>query len=184
MYAPGIIVALGISQWTDRWRLCPMILVEERNEKLKEMCQKIARVFSDLDKPCEGDEWEWSDRKLGGARWAKDGSTTKILDSSSLKAGLCLGCCCCCSVAKSYPTLYDPMDWSSPGSTVHGISQARILEWVAISSSRESSHPGITPESPALLVDSLSHQGNHVWVMHTDLQPGVGIWCHRYHKIY
>ena len=33
-----------------------MILVEERNKKLKEMCQKIARVFSDLDKPCEGDE--------------------------------------------------------------------------------------------------------------------------------
>ena len=36
-------------------------------------------------------------------------------------------------------TLCDPMDYSPPGSSVHGIFQARILEWVAISSSRESS---------------------------------------------
>ena len=37
------------------------------------------------------------------------------------------------------PTLCDPMDCSPPGSPVHGILQARILEWVAILSSRESS---------------------------------------------
>ena len=36
-------------------------------------------------------------------------------------------------VAKSSPTLSDPMDCSLPGSSVHGIFQARILEWVAIS---------------------------------------------------
>ena len=35
--------------------------------------------------------------------------------------------------------LWDPMDCSLPGSPVHGVSQARILEWVAISSSRGSS---------------------------------------------
>ena len=34
---------------------------------------------------------------------------------------------------QSYPTLCEPMDHSSPGSSVHGIFQARILEWVAIS---------------------------------------------------
>ena len=39
------------------------------------------------------------------------------------------------------PTLWDPMDYSSPGSSVHGILQARILELVAISFSRESSQP-------------------------------------------
>ena len=39
-------------------------------------------------------------------------------------------------VAKSCPTLNDPMDWSPPGSYVHGILQARILEWIAISFSR------------------------------------------------
>ena len=35
-------------------------------------------------------------------------------------------------VARSCPTLYDPMDCSLPGSSVHGIFQARVLEWVAI----------------------------------------------------
>ena len=44
-----------------------------------------------------------------------------------------------CSVAQSCPTLRDPMDCNPPGSSVHGILQARILEWVATSSSRGSS---------------------------------------------
>ena len=38
-----------------------------------------------------------------------------------------------CLVTKSYPALSDPMDCSPPGSSFHGISQARILEWVTIS---------------------------------------------------
>ena len=41
--------------------------------------------------------------------------------------------------AQSCPTLCDPMDHSPPGSSVHGSFQARILEWVAVSSSRGSS---------------------------------------------
>ena len=44
-------------------------------------------------------------------------------------------------VAQSCPTLCDPMDCSPPGSSAHGILQARILEWVAISFSRGSSRP-------------------------------------------
>ena len=44
-----------------------------------------------------------------------------------------------CSVAKSYLTLCDPMDCSLLGSSVHGISQSIILEWIAISFSRGSS---------------------------------------------
>ena len=44
-------------------------------------------------------------------------------------------------VAQSRPTLCDPMDYSPPGSSVHGILQARILEWVAIFFSRVSSQP-------------------------------------------
>ena len=39
----------------------------------------------------------------------------------------------------SGPTLCDPMNYSPAGSSVHGISQARILQWVAISISRGSS---------------------------------------------
>ena len=44
-------------------------------------------------------------------------------------------------VAQLYPTLCDPMDCSPPGSSVHGILQARILEWIAIPFSRGSSWP-------------------------------------------
>ena len=42
-----------------------------------------------------------------------------------------------CLVAQSRPTLCDPMDSDPPGSSVHGISQARVLEWVAISFSMQ-----------------------------------------------
>ena len=45
-------------------------------------------------------------------------------------------CCCCCCAAKSLQsclTLCDPMDCSLPGLSVHGILQARTLEWFAIS---------------------------------------------------
>ena len=41
-----------------------------------------------------------------------------------------------CSAPQSYSTLCDPVDCSLPGSSVHGILQARILDWVAISFSR------------------------------------------------
>ena len=44
-------------------------------------------------------------------------------------------------VAQSYPTLWDPMDCSLSGSSIHGIFQARVLEWIAISFSRGSSQP-------------------------------------------
>ena len=44
-------------------------------------------------------------------------------------------------VAQSCPTLCDPMDYSLPGSSVQEIFQVRVLEWVAISFSRESSWP-------------------------------------------
>ena len=70
-----------------------------------------------------------------------------------LKASLCLTSppdsvtlpflshCCRCLVNMLCPTLCNPMDCSSPGSSVHEISQARTLEWVAISFSRGSSWP-------------------------------------------
>ena len=46
-----------------------------------------------------------------------------------------------CSDAELCPTLCDPMDHRWPGFSVHGVFQARILEWIAISSSRGSSPP-------------------------------------------
>ena len=58
-------------------------------------------------------------------------------------------------VAQSGPVVLDPMDCHPPGSSVRGILQARILEWVAISFSRDLPYPRIEPGSPALQADSL-----------------------------
>ena len=52
-----------------------------------------------------------------------------------------MGTCTSCLVAQTCPTLCNPMDCSTPGSSVHGISQERILECVATSYSRASSQP-------------------------------------------
>ena len=56
-----------------------------------------------------------------------------------------------CAHAQPCPTLFHPMDYSPPGSSVHGIFQARILEPVALSSSRDLLDPVIEPVPPHLL---------------------------------
>ena len=48
----------------------------------------------------------------------------------------------CAKSLQSCLTICDPMDCSPPGSSVHGVLQARILEWISISFSRGSSQPG------------------------------------------
>ena len=55
------------------------------------------------------------------------------------------------NIIQSCPTLFDPMDWSLPGSSVHGILQTRILESVA----GDLPNPEIKPRSPTLQADSL-----------------------------
>ena len=65
-----------------------------------------------------------------------------------LYAGLCL-------VTQSCPTLCDPMDCHLPGSSVCGILQAKILEWVPCPSPGDFPHPVIKPRSPTLQADSL-----------------------------
>ena len=72
----------------------------------------------------------------------------KLLWECGLKNEIIIECllwgntvCCVCLVAQSYLTLCDPMDCSPPGSSVHGILQARILERVTMPSSRGSSQP-------------------------------------------
>ena len=63
---------------------------------------------------------------------------------------------CLCSVPQSGPTLCDPIDCPPPGSSVHGIFQARILEWVAIYASKGNlPNPEIEPVSPELQAGSL-----------------------------
>ena len=77
-----------------------------------------------------------------------------------------------CLVTQLCPTLCKPMDCNSPGSSVHGILQARILEWVAMPSSGDLPNPETEPRSPTLQVGDLLHliqQGSPrilEWVVH------------------
>ena len=60
-----------------------------------------------------------------------------------------------CSVIQSCLTLCEPMDYSPPSSSVHGILQARILAWAAIPFSRGSPRPRDQTKSPAMQAGSL-----------------------------
>ena len=65
-----------------------------------------------------------------------------VVRTQAFAAVVCVCVCVCvCEHAQLCPTLCVRMDYSPPGSSVHGIFQAKILEWVAISSSRGSSQP-------------------------------------------
>ena len=66
-------------------------------------------------------------------------------------------CCCCCSVAQSLSRVWffcDPKYCSLPGSSVHGLSQARILEWIAISSPGDLPNPGYVAVNEDLFICS------------------------------
>ena len=86
-------------------------------------------------------------------------------------------------VAPLCSALWDPLDCSPPGSSIHGILQARTLEWVAIAFSRDLPDPGTKPGSPALQADHLHHQGSpctyfcaHVAVcIHKSLPSGASL---------
>ena len=67
-------------------------------------------------------------------------------------------------VIQSCLTLYNPMDFSLPGCSVHGILQLRILEWVAISFSRVSS-----PPRNQTWVSCLSHQFSTIWATREEI---------------
>ena len=78
----------------------------------------------------------WRDQDQGVYLvWAMELSVVKQLwgNLATTRADLSQSCLL---VIQLCPTLYNPMDCSPPGSSVHGISQARILEWVAIPFSR------------------------------------------------
>ena len=60
---------------------------------------------------------------------------------------VCVCVCVCAKLLQVCPTLCNPVDLSPPASSVRGILQARIREWVAVPSSKGSSHRGIKPTS-------------------------------------
>ena len=80
-------------------------------------------------------------------------------------------------VTQSCPTLCNPMDCSLPGSSVHGIFQARVLEWVAIPSPGIP-NPGIKPRSPALQADALPSEppGKPSWQIDGEIMRDFISW--------
>ena len=62
---------------------------------------------------------------------------------------------CVCLVTQLCPTLCDPMDYTLPGSSVHGILQARYWNGLPFPSPGELPNPGIEPRPPAFQADSL-----------------------------
>ena len=88
--------------------------------------------------------YKWS-YEAGPASWA---SSLPLMSSSSHPAAAAAA-----KLRQSCPTLCDPIDGSPPGFSVHGIFQARVLEWVAIALSRE--------KLLGSLVDALARRGRH-----------------------
>ena len=77
--------------------------------------------------------------------------------------------CVCVLGAQSWLPLCDPMDCSQPGSSIHGIFQARVLEWVAIAFSDEQPRHHIKKQGHYFVNKGPSSQGygfssSHVWM--------------------
>ena len=69
----------------------------------------------------------WADRHMD--QWSRNGAVTSGYPWEDVKMDSCL-MTCCCLVAQLCPTLCIPVDWMPSGSSVPGISQARLLEWL------------------------------------------------------
>ena len=94
-------------------------------------------------------------------------------------------------VAQSRPALCHPMDSSPPGSSIYGMFQARILEWVAISYYGGSFQPRgrthVSCKSPALQADSLllSHHGSTKYFtlsLSKAIRKGTDLYMHNLYK--
>ena len=66
--------------------------------------------------------------------------------------------CVLCLVTQSCPTLFDPMDCSPPGSSVHGDSPGKIMSWLPCPPPGDLPNLETEPRSPALQADSLSSE--------------------------
>ena len=113
-------------------------------------------------------------RVLTLARWAGGCScASKIGGPHGLWLEFQVSQKCESEVAQSCPTLCDPMDCSPPGSSIHGIFQARGLEWVAISFSRGSSWPRDRTQASRIVIAGRRFTG---WATRqVQMSPGLVI---------
>ena len=89
----------------------------------------------------------WPNPDSVGEDYTRDGYQEEWLPRGQSTV-MCV-CVCACSVTQSCLTLWDPMDYSPPGSSVHALFQARILDQVLTPG--DLPDPGIEPTSPALV---------------------------------
>ena len=100
--------------------------------------------------------WFWTD-----SFWLEKYFSDHLFQVNIWKIIYMLYCACVCAQSlQSCPTLCDLLDCNPPGSSVHGILQARILHWVAFPPSGDLPDPGIEPVSlisPSLVGRVLYH---------------------------
>ena len=96
----------------------------------------------------------WGRRKGGNECYRSDRHAALPLDLISYHSSIYIPVCVLSCFSRV--RLCDPVDCSPPSSSVRGILQARILEWVAISFSGDLPDPGIEPRSPTLQADTLT----------------------------
>ena len=92
-----------------------------------------------LEMPHHSQEWAWFPLQQRAGKGERSEVSPEKGAEAQRKQTLLTRLCCCQLLSRV--RLCDPTDCSLPGSSVHGISQAAILEWVAISFSRGSSQP-------------------------------------------
>ena len=111
--------------------------------------QKYRLLMPSLNEVIQSQGWknnQFTTYKLTSQNWPTQPTAHCELTLTKTILKYCKYCCltflcALCSAPQSCLTLRDLMDHSPPGSSVHGILQARILEWVAMLSSRGSSQP-------------------------------------------
>ena len=121
-----LLMAYLPSPWRRKWHPTPVLLPGKFHG------QRSLVVYS-----------PWGRKELDTTEWFHFLSFPSPLGlkNTGLTLFLTITCMCMCCGSQSCLTLHDPMDCSPPGSSVHGILQARILEWVAMPSFRGSSSP-------------------------------------------
>ena len=141
------VTELNWTNWTRKWTKKHVFLVAKENKYQGVDPPKDVQTFYTLDL-----KFTLTEIFLQ-LRWAYLGLAENCkLSFATMK-------CMCAHLLQSCPTLWDPMDCNPPGSSVHRILQAWILEWVALSSAR-----GSSPPSDRTLVSFISFIGR--WVLY------------------